>query len=156
MSCETCKDWGRTIEAHECAPYYPVPCSDCGRLTYPNLGVNLPAGCAFTFAASNGLHMMRAHGVAKESDWPYAESRAQPVLSQERSTMRPKKVYTIKGLASHNIVKTSFGVAGRQMNLSRKRRKAMVKNAEKIRHAIVKSMDEAPVSVSVGGSDGGV
>ena len=42
--CEVCKDWGRTVARDECPA--AIPCHECGRLTWPNLGVNLPAGAA--------------------------------------------------------------------------------------------------------------
>ena len=49
-ACTTCATWGRTITTEETA--WGIPCPDCGRLTWPNLGVNCPAGSAVSFGAS--------------------------------------------------------------------------------------------------------
>lgn len=40
--CPTCKLWGPTQLKKK--PGWTVACSECGRWTYPNLGVNIPAG----------------------------------------------------------------------------------------------------------------
>lgn len=56
MSCENCKDWGRTMEPGQ-APII-IHCSKCGRATYPNLGVNCPAGSAVSFGSFNMRKML--------------------------------------------------------------------------------------------------
>lgn len=55
--CEQCKDWGRTITREE----HPnaIQCVTCKRLTWPNLGVNCPAGMAVSFAMSNALRTLQ-------------------------------------------------------------------------------------------------
>lgn len=47
LKCEHCKDWGETDTREQ---YYLVTCPKCGRKTWPNLGVNLPAGMAVSVA----------------------------------------------------------------------------------------------------------
>lgn len=47
--CNVCKDWGRTVTQEEAL--VTIPCPQCKRLTYPNLGVNCPAGCAVALAS---------------------------------------------------------------------------------------------------------
>lgn len=42
--CKTCENWGRTITKTE--NNNAVACPSCKRLTWPNLGVNLPGGAA--------------------------------------------------------------------------------------------------------------
>jgi hypothetical protein len=46
--CQTCASWGETI-----TDLYQVSirCPDCGRKTFPNLGVNCPAGMAVALSA---------------------------------------------------------------------------------------------------------
>jgi len=39
---------------------FAIACPDCGRLTYPNLGVNLPAGMAWSMSASQATNLLRA------------------------------------------------------------------------------------------------
>lgn len=55
--CENCRDWGRTIDPVELDPPsgagFLVQCGACKRLTWPNLGVNLPAGAASALAVSH-------------------------------------------------------------------------------------------------------
>lgn len=57
IDCEACKEWGRTITRAD----HPnaVACSVCKRLTWPNLGVNLPAGCAVALATSRAVDQLR-------------------------------------------------------------------------------------------------
>lgn len=55
--CQHCIDWGATVNPDEC--FYPVQCHACGRYTYPNLGVNLPAGAAVAIAHGNATRMLR-------------------------------------------------------------------------------------------------
>jgi hypothetical protein len=55
-SCDNCKSWGPTIDRDE----HPkdtvlIPCPKCKRLTWPNLGVNLPAGAAVAVGSANQL-----------------------------------------------------------------------------------------------------
>jgi hypothetical protein len=51
LICDNCLDWGETItyENHPMA----IPCPKCKRLTWPNLGINCPAGSAVAFAVGN-------------------------------------------------------------------------------------------------------
>jgi len=49
-TCQSCKDWGRTITLEENPA--AIPCPKCGRLTWPNLGVNCPAGAAVSLASA--------------------------------------------------------------------------------------------------------
>jgi hypothetical protein len=53
MICQVCKDWGRTITYYEnnCA----ISCPTCLRLTWPNLGVNIPAGAAVSMSNGRAL-----------------------------------------------------------------------------------------------------
>jgi hypothetical protein len=46
--CCHCMGWGETLlpTAHS------IPCPNCGRLTWPNLGVNCPAGMAWTLCTA--------------------------------------------------------------------------------------------------------
>lgn len=57
--CENCRDWGRTIDPVELDPPagagFLVQCGVCKRLTWPNLGANLPAGAASVVAAAQAL-----------------------------------------------------------------------------------------------------
>jgi hypothetical protein len=58
MTCKTCINWGSTIdERREIFVYnmdiITIPCPDCKRLTWPNLGVNLPAGAAWAIGHGN-------------------------------------------------------------------------------------------------------
>lgn len=63
--CQTCEQWGRTIEPHEQAP--TVPCPACGRRTWVNLGVNAPAGSAWAYSTVAALarsgEMRDVHGL---------------------------------------------------------------------------------------------
>ncbi len=56
--CAKCKDWGPTISVMENPSC--IPCSECGRLTWPNLGVNCPAGMAWAFSTSSTLQLLQA------------------------------------------------------------------------------------------------
>lgn len=47
-ACETCKDWGRTIDN---PLEVTVACPKCKRRTWPNTGVNCPAGAAVALGA---------------------------------------------------------------------------------------------------------
>lgn len=58
IACEECKDWGSTVMDLEQCPN-PVTCPKCKRLTFPNLGVNLPAGAAVAFAHGNSIGMLK-------------------------------------------------------------------------------------------------
>lgn len=53
--CPRCLGWGRTVTRGECP--HPVPCV-CGRLTWPNLGVNLPAGAAVSCGGGNAASIL--------------------------------------------------------------------------------------------------
>jgi hypothetical protein len=55
--CEECKDWGETVSEARRIPV--VTCHKCGRRTYPNLGVNCPAGSAWCFSAAHNLEYLR-------------------------------------------------------------------------------------------------
>ncbi len=50
--CPNCKDWGRSGRRED---GYIVRCPVCQRLTWPNLGVNLPAGAAVGVACGNAV-----------------------------------------------------------------------------------------------------
>lgn len=52
--CDKCKEWGRTVTHEECKD--AIPCPVCCRLTWPNLGVNLPAGAAVAISSSTHLN----------------------------------------------------------------------------------------------------
>lgn len=58
IQCENCKEWGNTVTRETC--YYPIPCPKCKRLTYPNLGVNLPAGCSVALSTAIGVKCIRS------------------------------------------------------------------------------------------------
>jgi hypothetical protein len=50
--CAACAGWGATaplIEAHA----VHISCPACGRMTWPNLGVNVPAGAAVSLGGGN-------------------------------------------------------------------------------------------------------
>lgn len=49
--CDTCLEWGRTITQVENP--HAIACPGCRRLTWPNLGVNLPAGCAVSLGGGS-------------------------------------------------------------------------------------------------------
>lgn len=57
-ACENCAEWGETITLEE--NRQAVPCPRCGRLTWPNLGVNIPAGCAVALATGNAIWTVAA------------------------------------------------------------------------------------------------
>ena len=52
-TCDKCKDWGATTNEKVAA----VCCPQCSRPTWPNLGVNLPAGAATAVAAMTCVAM---------------------------------------------------------------------------------------------------
>ncbi len=56
--CDNCKEWGRTITRDENPQ--AIPCPKCKRLTWPNLGVNCPAGCAVALAHGNVAYTLAA------------------------------------------------------------------------------------------------
>lgn len=56
--CQVCKDWGTTQEPSDEHPL--IPCPKCKRLTWPNLGVNCPAGYAVALASSSVLMAVKA------------------------------------------------------------------------------------------------
>lgn len=67
--CPECKDWGETIPEFETRivwgkeiTFRPtrIACPKCGRMTWPNLGVNCPAGCAVSLGTTGAIEMMRA------------------------------------------------------------------------------------------------
>ena len=49
MTCQTCVNWGRTISPTENPT--TIQCPDCKRRTWPNLGVNCPAGSAVALSS---------------------------------------------------------------------------------------------------------
>lgn len=52
--CDECKTWGKSIDPMRHP--HAVQCAKCKRYTYPNLGVNLPAGAAVSLGtARNAL-----------------------------------------------------------------------------------------------------
>lgn len=53
--CDHCRDWGATLPEDE----YAIPCPACGRRTYPNLGVNCPAGSAVAVASAQAMFYQR-------------------------------------------------------------------------------------------------
>ena len=63
MTCQTCKDWGRTITREEHP--FAIDCSACGRLTWPNLGVNLPSGAAVSMGMAN-VALAQEHAAARQ------------------------------------------------------------------------------------------
>lgn len=75
MNCETCKDWGETIEEAQ-RLFHPevgyVQCTTCLRWTYPNLGVNLPAGMAVAIGGTGMIAKLRQMGFSQT----YAEQIA--------------------------------------------------------------------------------
>lgn len=66
--CATCKDWG------ESQPPDPpmIRCPSCGRNTYPNLGVNCPAGDAWAVAGL--LSKSFSYRIAKEISYAHQGS----------------------------------------------------------------------------------
>lgn len=62
MTCETCKDWGETLDNLE----FGIPCPDCKRLTYPNGGVNFPAGAVVSICNAQAMHYARQQEKNKE------------------------------------------------------------------------------------------
>jgi hypothetical protein len=54
--CPRCLTWGRTVDLGECP--CAVPCT-CGRLTWPNEGVNIVAGSAWAVACGNGMRLLQ-------------------------------------------------------------------------------------------------
>lgn len=59
LPCENCKDWGRTLTEKDEGKVIPVFCPECKRPTWPNLGVNLPAGAATAIAGNVSAEFMR-------------------------------------------------------------------------------------------------
>lgn len=56
--CPTCKDWG----ADQLDPArFAIHCPDCKCPTYPNLGVNCPAGSNVAIAHAMALHHQLYH-----------------------------------------------------------------------------------------------
>ena len=56
--CQNCLTWGRTCDPAESPGGLLVACPKCHRLTWPNLGVNLPAGASV--AVSHAAAMAHA------------------------------------------------------------------------------------------------
>lgn len=83
MTCPICRDWGRTVRDNEPVPV--IRCPGCRRPTWPNLGVNCPAGCAAALATGNAIHTLRCLEAAKEqpdhepiygyTEWPRRRQR---------------------------------------------------------------------------------
>lgn len=67
--CEKCIDWGRTISRYENCN--AITCPKCGRLTWPNLGVNCPAGMAVAFGSSNALCFLMSADKLRQMDNMY-------------------------------------------------------------------------------------
>ena len=55
MTCQTCVNWGRTILDEE---KIAIPCPDCKRKTWPNLGVNCPAGAAVALSSVGAIQSL--------------------------------------------------------------------------------------------------
>jgi hypothetical protein len=53
MECANCREWGRTITPAQ--NEQAIACPKCGRLTWPSLGVNLPAGAAVAMGGTNAV-----------------------------------------------------------------------------------------------------
>lgn len=54
--CDHCKTWGPTITREQ--NLSAIACGKCGRLTWPNLGVNCPAGMAWSISGGNALILL--------------------------------------------------------------------------------------------------
>lgn len=54
QACEHCKEWGATSNNCPC----PVVCPACQRPTWPNLGVNLPAGAAVAVSCGHSAAIL--------------------------------------------------------------------------------------------------
>lgn len=67
-SCEHCATWGRTIELLEAQTVYTIPCPKCKRKTWPNLGVNCPAGMAVAIGAANAMMLLQAQEIRKQKN----------------------------------------------------------------------------------------
>lgn len=67
LPCENCKTWGRTLTEKD-RGVNPVLCPECKRPTWPTLGVNLPAGCAWALAGTASANRMRHAQRMKELD----------------------------------------------------------------------------------------
>lgn len=55
--CPTCSTWGRTLSLLE--DVVAIPCPDCRRPTWPNLGVNCPAGAAAALSTARVYELTR-------------------------------------------------------------------------------------------------
>lgn len=55
--CKNCEEWGVSINRLDNPS--AVPCPVCGRLTWPNLGVNLPAGAAVSVSGIHAQLLLR-------------------------------------------------------------------------------------------------
>lgn len=75
--CKTCVSWGKTCTREDARVGFLIPCPECGRLTWPNLGVNLPAGAAVSLGAATASALLprRAGGRSLRADWKYASQR---------------------------------------------------------------------------------
>lgn len=68
MNCEMCKEWGETVDEAERLfhPGHYVQCSTCLRWTYPNLGVNMPAGMSVCIGSTAAFEKARQMGRSEE------------------------------------------------------------------------------------------
>ena len=78
--CARCKEWGPTVSELTCI--YPIPCPDCNRLTWPNLGVNIPAGAAVSYSAASALELIR-----REEWWGHTTGN-----SPRKTNVQPENV----------------------------------------------------------------
>lgn len=160
--CDTCKDWGNTVTEEHAILYGCVRCPKCDRATYPNQGVNIPAGCEW-FYNNNPRGLLQAQDIPKVTSMDATSGTGVHPLtssSQENNPMSKKK-YSITGLAAHNIVRSSYAVMGKGKTLNRKARKRIMKNVLKEREArqkaikdpLIREIDRAIESVKVGGGE---
>lgn len=69
VACQTCYEWGTTVDPDLAVAFFTVRCPDCNRATWPNLGVNMPAGAAWTFAAANAMHIAKASQLMTDQEF---------------------------------------------------------------------------------------
>lgn len=71
--CQKCKEWGETIYIPQ--NYHYISCPNCKRKTFPNLGVNCPAGMAVAFGYSRILEQEKLSMPEKVMEFEYYFSR---------------------------------------------------------------------------------
>lgn len=67
--CQQCKGWGRTASKD-----FGIACPKCGRMTHPNLGVNMAAGSAVCHSVNQGIAILQAIAILDQQS--HASPRA--------------------------------------------------------------------------------